>query len=89
MISFGLIIDEAGVPGLYKSVERAKKQVEEEIKSCYGVDVWEEVGYKCVWMTPVDAWWETVSVYSLNDDWVEDYDYQVGPIILSDAWQLY
>lgn len=84
-VSFGFVIDEMGVPGLYKTYDIVKTQVESEIKGCYSDAEWEDGEYKVVWTTPIDAWYESPSVYTGEGDFVDSYDYELGEIWLHDA----
>ena len=86
-LTFGLIIDESGVPGLHPSVEDAKKQVESEIIECLGPVYWARHGRRIDWQYPIDASYERPIVYYGDAEWASDefIDYQVWEVMLWDS----
>jgi len=88
MNSFGLIIDELGVPGLHKSVEAAKASLEREILVTWR-DLYDTLGWSFGWSTGVDAEYEHVTVYDGPDEDLapisDDYQvFQVWDVWLND-----
>jgi hypothetical protein len=87
MKSFGLIIDEQGIPGLHVSVEAAKEALQQEI-----VALWKDLypdapTWRVDWGFGVDADFERVTIYDMNDEvsFMSDsyLDFQVWDVTLN------
>ena len=89
-IIFGLLIDSEGGPGLYASVDAAKKAAVVEIKktiaeqAVLGESAWDRLGLYVEWYTPVDADYERPTIYEPEGNVVseDECDYQVWEIML-------
>lgn len=80
---FGLLLDSEGGPGLYRCVDDAKRTAADEIQAAIGEPAWSEHGLHVEWRTPVEADYETPTIYDRDDDeYEEQFDYQVWEMML-------